>query len=97
MTIPPKVSDLGAAAAKLVKRQKKSNGVKPKYWQKEGYSQEDHKNNLTTSGFASTGPMSISQVLADRDEADAEEEERAASRAYQQELMARLRALTEGE
>lgn len=102
----------GAAAAKLEKRQKASKGVKQKYWQKKGYDPKEHTKDLTAglsvfssksepkstaSGPTDTGPTTISQAFADRDEALAKEEARAANLAHQQELMARLRALTEGQ
>ena len=113
ITKPPTVSDTGAAADKLKTRQKNSKPVKQKYWQKEGYSQEDHKNNLTAGlsvfskkpGSAAAadgapqktgGPMDIFNAIQDRETAKSDKEKGDADVAYQREMMARLRQLTEG-
>ena len=80
--------------------------MKPKYWQKEGYDRDQRIQDLSAGlgAFSSTpgstsapsGPADILQSVVDRKEAIAAEEAREANTAYQQELMARLRALTGG-
>ena len=102
MAALPKVSNVGTAAAKLEKRQKEGKGVKPK----EGYDRDQRIQDLSAGlgAFSSTpgstsapsGPADILQSVVDRKEAIAAEEAREANTAYQQELMARLRALTGG-